>query len=67
MFRLCQDGLFQKEQTPCICISLSMLVLDSRDQQGIVWLPQNLAVLAAYTILFTVIVVVKLGWSDTLS
>ena len=67
MFRLCQDGLSQKEQTPCIRISLSMIVLDSRDRQGIVWLPQNLAMLAAFTILFAVILVVKLGWSDMLS
>ena len=48
-------------------ISLSMLVLDSRDSQGIVWLPQNLAMLAAFTVLFAIILVVKLGWSDTLS
>ena len=45
-------------------LSSSTLVLDSRDRQGQVWLPYNLAALAAFTILFAAELV---NWSDMLS
>ena len=44
-----------------------MPVLDSRDRQGNVRFPYNAATLAAFTILFTAKLVVKLDWSNTLS
>lgn len=51
----------------CVYVSLSILVPDSRDRQGNVWLPYNLAMLAVFKILFAAKLAAKLDWSDTLS
>ena len=56
------------KELPSRFLSSSMLVFDSRDLQGNVWLPYNTAMLAAFTILHCKTNgKTTVDWSDTLS